>query len=170
MTDAAETSRSPVRPPLDALADSWEAAWVGRRVASFTDCCTGDVQYEDPVVVEPALGVEALAAHAKRLWQAFPDIRIERTGQRIGSAGFACLPWRVLGTHRGDLAGLPATGRFLTLHGIHYVEIADGRIRRARGFFDLYDAGAQLGLLPTRGGLGETALLLLRGFGLRPRA
>jgi len=76
----------------------------------------------------------------------------------------------VLGTHRGDLAGLPATGRFLTLHGIHYVEIADGRIRRARGFFDLYDAGAQLGLLPTRGGLGETALLLLRGFGLRPRA
>ena len=42
-------------------------------------------------------------------------------------------------------------------------------MRRARGFFDLYDAATQLGLLPARGGMGETALLMLRGFGLRRR-
>jgi hypothetical protein len=76
----------------------------------------------------------------------------------------------VLGTHRGDLGTmLPATERFVTLHGVHYVELSDGAVRRARGFFDLYDAAIQLGLLPERGGLGETALLLLRGFGLRRR-
>ena len=55
----------------------------------------------------------------------------------------------------------------MTLHGLHYIELSDGAVRRARGFFDLYDAATQLGLLPARGGLGETALLLLRGFGLR---
>lgn len=164
------TERSPARSALDELADSWEAAWTGRGGASFTDCCTGDVQYEDPVVVEPLVGVEALTAHAKRLWRALPDIRVEPTGQRIGAGRFGCLPWRALGTHKGDLASIPASGRFVTLQGVHYVEIADGRIRRARGFYDLYDAGVQLGLLPARGGLGETALLLLRGFGLRPRA
>ena len=58
----------------------------------------------------------------------------------------------------------------MTLHGVHYVELSDGAVRRARGFFDLYDAATQLGLLPARGGLGETALLLLRGFGLRRRS
>ena len=47
------------------------------------------------------------------------------------------------------------------------MELTDGRVRRARGFFDLYDGAVQLGLLPQRGGLGEAALLLLRGFGLR---
>ena len=31
-------------------------------------------------------------------------------------------------------------------------------------------AATQLGLLPARGGPGETALLLLRGFGLRRRS
>jgi hypothetical protein len=36
-----------------------------------------------------------------------------------------------------------------------------------RGFFDLYDAAVQLGVLPSRGSLGERALLVLRGFGLR---
>ena len=62
---------------------------------------------------------------------------------------------------------LPATDRFVVVHGLHYVELADGLVRRARGFFDLYDAATQLGLLPARGGLGEAALLLLRGFGVR---
>ena len=65
---------------------------------------------------------------------------------------------------------MPGTGRFLVLHGVHYVELADGRVKRARGFFDLYDAAVQLGLLPARGSLAETAVLLVRGFGLRPRA
>ena len=36
-----------------------------------------------------------------------------------------------------------------------------------RAFFDAYDAAVQLGVLPARGTLGERALLMLRGFGLR---
>ena len=80
------------------------------------------------------------------------------------------MPWRLLGTHRGEFAGLPASGRFVVLQGVHYLELTDGRVRRARGFFDLYDAAVQLGLLPSRGSLGESAVLLLRGFGLRPKA
>jgi hypothetical protein len=80
------------------------------------------------------------------------------------------VPWRAVGTHRGDIDILPASERFVTLHGLHYLELTDGLVRRARGFFDLYDAAAQLGLLPARGGLGETALLLLRGYGLRRRS
>ena len=59
------------------------------------------------------------------------------------------MPWRALGTHRGDIGSvLPASDRFVTLHGLHYLELSDGLVRRARGFFDLYDAATQLGLLP----------------------
>jgi hypothetical protein len=65
------------------------------------------------------------------------------------------------------LAGLPASNRFVVLQGVHYAELEDGRIRRARGFFDVYDAAVQLGLLPAHGSLGEKALLMLRGFGYR---
>ncbi|MEA2350072.1 MAG: hypothetical protein QOG86_1013, partial [Thermoleophilaceae bacterium] len=65
---------------------------------------------------------------------------------------------------------IPASGRFVVVHGLHYLEMHDGRVRRARGFFDLYEAAVQLGLLPSRGSLAETALLVFRGFGLRPRA
>jgi len=80
---------------------------------------------------------------------------------------YAAIPWRAAGTHTNAAGNLPATNRFLTVHGIHYLELRAGEVQRARGFFDLYGAATQLGLLPARGGIGETVLLLLRGFGLR---
>jgi SnoaL-like polyketide cyclase len=153
------------RGAVAALAERWRGAWTGR---GFEGCCTPDVSYEDPVTVEPLRGIEALDRQAVALGRAFPDLRLESTAPNLGDDGNACFPWRLLGTHKGQLgAMLPATNRFVTLHGLHYVEITDGKVRRARGFFDLYDAAVQLGLLPARGGIGEAALLLLRGFGVR---
>jgi hypothetical protein len=155
------------RGELDGLAERWRSGWQG---GGFEGCCTPDVSYEDPVAIDPLRGVEALDRHAVALRGAFPDLRVEATAPPLGRGSHACVAWRALGTHRGAIGVLPPTDRFVTLHGLHYLELADGGVRRARGFFDLYDAATQLGLLPARGGLGETALLMLRGFGLRRRA
>jgi predicted ester cyclase len=153
------------RGALDQLAEQWRAGWQG---AGFERCCTPDVSYEDPVAVDPLRRVEALDSHAATLRVAFPDLRVEATAPPLSRGEHVCVPWRALGTHRGEIATiLPASDRFVTLHGLHYLELSDGRVRRARGFFDLYDAATQLGLLPARGGMGETVLLMLRGFGLR---
>jgi len=150
---------------LDELAERWRAAWKG---AGFEGCCTPDVSYEDPVAVDQLRRVEALDRHAAALRAAFPDLRVEATAPPLSRGEHVCVPWRALGTHRHDIGPvLPATDRFVTLHGLHYLELSDGLVRRARGFFDLYDAATQLGLLPARGGMGETVLLMLRGFGLR---
>lgn len=155
----------PVRSEVDALAEQWLAAWSGAQ--RFASCCTADVSYEDPLLRMPISGPSALDERSEQLRHAFPDIRIERTAPALERGDHACLPWRALGTQRGEIAALPASDRFVTLHGLHYVELIDGRVRRARGFFDLYDGAVQLGLLPRKGGLGEAALMLLRGFGLR---
>ena len=151
---------------LDELAERWRAAWQGP-AGRFERCCTPDVGYEDPVSLVPLEGVEALEEYAKELREAFPDIRVEAAGESLDTDALACLTWRALGTHRGDLAGLPPSNRFVVLQGLHYAELEDGRVRRARGFFDLYDVSVQLGLLPAHGSLGEKALLMLRGFGYR---
>jgi steroid delta-isomerase-like uncharacterized protein len=150
---------------VDDLGSAWLRAWAGE--AAFGTCCAHDVQYEDPLSKEPLQGLDALERHAARLREAVPDLRIERTGEILASGAYACVPWRAAGTHKNGTAALPATNRFLALHGLHYLELSDGEVRRARGFYDLYDAATQLGLLPQRGGLGESVFLLLRGFGLR---
>jgi predicted ester cyclase len=101
------------------------------------------------------------------MWAAFPDARLERTGERLSNGEYVAAPCKLLATHKAALEGLPATNRFLVVHCVFYCEIGDERLIRVRAFFDLYDAAVQLGILPGRGTLGEKALLVLRGFGLR---
>jgi steroid delta-isomerase-like uncharacterized protein len=151
----------------DELIDGWEAAWSGKDEAAFAGVCSRKIHYEDPLTSEPLEGLDELVRHATRLWSAFPDARVEQTGERLTDQRFVAAPCKLLATHRAALNGLPATNRFLVVHAIFYCEIRRGRLLRVRGFFDLYDAATQLGILPGRGTLGEKALLMLRGFGLR---
>lgn len=157
----------PERGSLETLAEGWCAAWTGASGARFETCATHDISYEDPIAVEPLVGLEALSRHAQLLRATFPDARVELTSPALERGGHACFPWRLRGTHTGSSPELPATDRPAIVYGVHYAELVDGRIRRARGFFDLYDGAVQLGLLPGRGSIGELALMLVRGFGLK---
>jgi steroid delta-isomerase-like uncharacterized protein len=157
--------------PVDALIDRWEAAWCGGDVAAFAPLCDAAIQYEDPIAHAPLIGVDELAAHAELLWHAFPDVRVERAGERLVNpeGHVVAAPCKLAGTHRGALEGLPATRRFVVVHGVVWCELRAGRLLRVRAFFDRYDAAVQLGVLPASGTLGEKALLALRGFGVRAR-
>jgi steroid delta-isomerase-like uncharacterized protein len=160
-------SALPIPSAIDELIDRWQAAWSGKDSSAFAPICTADVHYEDPLTTEPLEGAAELGRHAARLWAAFPDARVERTGERLASSRFVAAPCKLLATHRAPLEGLPATNRFVVVHCVFYLELRDEYIQRVRAFFDLYDAAVQLGVLPARGTLGEKALLVLRGFGLR---
>lgn len=154
-------------PELDALIDGWQAAWSARDPAEFATVCTSGIAYEDPLTDQLLQGVDALRAHARRLWDGFPDARLERTGDRLSGGSFVAAPCKLLGTNREPIGGIPATNRFVVVHCVFYCEIQHERLLRVRGFYDVYDAATQLGILPRRGTLGEKALLMLRGFGLR---
>jgi steroid delta-isomerase-like uncharacterized protein len=152
---------------IEELFDGWEEAWSNKEPDAFTDLCAPEFHYEDPVTAEPVESLDELIEHAQALWTAFPDARLERAGTRLCDGTFAVAPGKLLGTHRAPLAGLPPTNRFVVVHVIVYCQLEAGRLKRVRAFFDLYDAATQLGVLPGRGSLGEKALLMLRGFGLR---
>lgn len=155
---------------VDELFDGWERAWSGRDPDAFAELCDPeDVHYEDPLTAEPLESADAIAAHARRLWAGFPDARLQRTGTRLSDGRYASAPMKLLGTHTQELEGLTPTHRFVIVHAIAYVELREGKLHRIRVFFDLYDAAVQLGVLPKPGTLGERALLMLRGFGLRQR-
>jgi steroid delta-isomerase-like uncharacterized protein len=151
----------------DLLIDRWEAAWSGKDPTAFAELCTAQIHYEDPLTGEPLQGSADLGRHAARLWSAFPDARLEKTGERLANGSFVAAPSKLLATHKAALEGLPATNRFVVVHCVFYCELKDGLLHRVRAFFDLYDAAVQLGVLPSRGTMGEKALLVLRGFGLR---
>jgi len=151
----------------DELMDGWERAWSGRNPAAFAPLCAPDFHYEDPLTAQPLESAAALARHAARLWAAFPDARLQRTGERLTDGRFLAAPVKLLANHTEPLEGLAPTGRFVIVHAVCYCELADGRLHRVRAFFDLYEAAMQLGVLPKPGTMSEKALLALRGFGIR---
>jgi steroid delta-isomerase-like uncharacterized protein len=154
----------------EALLEAFRGAWSGKDPAAFAPLCAEDVHYEDPLT-EPLTGAAELAAHAARLWAAFPDARVEATGPVMGAGEHLAAPVKLVATHRGELEGLPPTGRFLVAHAVLVCarHPESGLLWRVRAFFDAYGAGVQLGVMPERGSLGGKALLMLRGFGLRSR-
>lgn len=144
-------------------------AWTAHDADGFGPLCAPEVGYEDPTTPEPVEGAGAIAEHAARLWQAFPDARLEATGPTLTDGRYVAAPCKLLGSHRGSLDELPSSGRFVIIHGVLVAEVQDSRLTRVRVFFDRYDAAQQLGILPAPGTMGEKALLMLRGFGLRIR-
>jgi predicted ester cyclase len=153
--------------PIDDLIAGWRSAWSGRDPTAFADLCDANAQYEDPLTDGPLVGAAALGEHAARLWRGLPDARLESSGASVHDGAFVAAPCRLAGTHTELLAGLPPTGRFVSVQCLFYCELSGDLLRRVRGFFDLYDAAVQLGVLPARNTLGEKALLMLRGYGLR---
>jgi predicted ester cyclase len=149
------------------LFDGWERAWSGRDPHGFESVCAPGVHYEDPLTPEPITGVRELTEHARKLWDAMPDARVNSTGVRISDGTFACAPCRILGTHTGPLGRIHPTGRAVNVHAVVYAELEDGRFKRVRAFYDVYAAAMELGVLPKPGTAGERALLMLRGFGIR---
>jgi predicted ester cyclase len=156
---------------IDDLLEGFGQALVGRDRSAFAEFCALDVHFEDPFTTAPVRGCDALADHLAQLWVAVPDARVERTGETLSDGRFVAAPVRLSGTHTGELPSLPPTRRAFAVHAILYCELDPPRERlwRVRAFFDLYDASVQLGVLPAHGGLGEKALMVLRGFGLRAR-
>lgn len=154
---------------MDELLDSFQEAWSGRRRGAFAAVCAPDLHWTDPLGDGPLYGPEALADRAATLWKAFPDASLESAGERLASERFVAAPVLFTGTHKTSIGPIPATGRRITVHALLYCELDPPRERlwRVRAFFDTHDAAIQLGVMPERGSLGERAILLVRGFGLR---
>ena len=129
-------------------------------LALRADATLSSLAHPDVVVVPGGFGTRALMKDEAVLdW-----VRTAHESSQWTTS--VCTGALVLGA-AGILNGLPATNRFLVVHGIFYCEVRRNRLLRVRGFFDVYDAATQLGVLPAHGTMGEKALLVLRGFGLR---
>ena len=154
---------------VDAIVDRFQDAWTGRNRAAFAKACTIDVHYEDPLCDHP---LEGLDAHRRPRGPAVARVPDARDRAHRRAAERRPLRRRAGPRDRHPPRRPPAPAgdqERVSLHVVFYCELNVERERlcRVRAFFDAYDAAVQLGLLPRRGGVGERALLMLRGFGIR---
>jgi len=99
--------------------------------------------YESPT--ERMEGVEELRAFIQALRIAFPDLHL-RIEDQIAEGEKVTTKVTMSGTHRGDLLGLPETGRSIYLQGVIISRLEVGLIREEWELLDQLTLLQQLGI------------------------
>src|SRR5947209_18135752 len=105
-----------------------------------------DMRFRNPITAESdASGMHAVHS---AIFAGFPDVeyRIERMLSQGDSVVVECT---VVGTHQGEFAGVPATGRPMHLPVAFCVEVANGKVTDWRSYFDTATLMRQVGALST---------------------
>jgi steroid delta-isomerase-like uncharacterized protein len=123
---------------------AWNAHDVERIAAFYTEDCIK----EDVALGTSTRGKEEMNALHRRVFEAFPDLRIELTSS-FHTDDWAASEWVMSGTYSHQLPGLPpATGRSFSIRGSSIMKLHRGRISRVSDYWNLLSFLQQLGISP----------------------
>jgi predicted ester cyclase len=115
---------------------------------------TGDLALLDKFVApgyiehsEGFQGVEPFRQQITAFRAAFPDLRVTIQDLLTDGDRFASRT-SVTGTHTGDLMGMPATGKRISVEAVDIGRIADGQAQERWGGLNMYSMLTQLGVIP----------------------
>jgi steroid delta-isomerase-like uncharacterized protein len=92
-------------------------------------------------------GVEPFKQQITAFRAAFPDLRVTVEDLLIDGDRFASRT-TVTGTHAGDLMGMPASGRRISVEAVDIGRIENGQAKERWGGLNLYSMLTQLGVIP----------------------
>jgi steroid delta-isomerase-like uncharacterized protein len=115
---------------------------------------TGDVALLDKLVApdyiehsEGFQGVEPFRQQILAFRAAFPDLHVTIEDLLTDGDRFASRT-TVTGTHTGDLMGVPATGKHISVEAVDMGRIENGQAKERWGGLNMYSLLTQLGVIP----------------------
>ncbi len=115
---------------------------------------TGDLDLLDKLVApdytehsEGFQGVEPFRQQVTAFRAAFPDLRVTIEDLLTDGDRFASRT-TVTGTHTGDLMGMPATGKHISVEAVDIGRIENGLAKERWGGLNMYSMLTQLGVIP----------------------
>ena len=132
------------------LVRRYAQVWNPGNLGLLDELAAPDIVLSYPALPEPVRGIEALRQFLAAFHAAFPDGQYV-VEEEVAEGDKVVLRWRITGTHRGELLGIPPTGRPVAWGGIAIFTVANGRVVSERGEEDALGLMQQLGLLPAEG-------------------
>ena len=123
-----------------------EDHWNGRNPGLVGELFAPNVVLETPD--GPIAGHDGVLGLLQTYQTAFPDFH-DSIEALLDAGDQVILQWRFTGTHRGSLAGIPASGRKVNAGpGIAIIRVEGGKISSGQFVWDRYDLLQQMGVLP----------------------
>ena len=126
----------------------YERGWVEGLnrgdVSAADDAFARDCVVHVTGAAEPIRGVDAWKEVVAGLLAGFPDLHFT-IDDRIASGDKVAMRWHARGTHRGPFGGVAATGRRVSIEGVLFDHVVDGKVVERWEQWDLAALMQQIG-------------------------
>jgi steroid delta-isomerase-like uncharacterized protein len=122
---------------------SVEEIWNKGNLTAMEEFYSNAINHVDPLLPETR-GIEAVKKVAAMAHTAWPDIRYT-IDDLIAEGDKVVMRWTVRGTHKGELLGIPATGKQFEATGTTTNRLAGGKIVESWVSWDALGMLKQLG-------------------------
>ena len=101
----------------------------------------------DPSIPEPLRGPDGFKENVATYLAAYSDARIT-VDEQIAEGDKVATRWTGRGTHDGDLMGVGPTGKQVTVSGLTFSRIANGKVVEEYTNWDTFGMMQKLGVVP----------------------
>ena len=149
MTPTTDPQFSATFPEEARAVETMYQAFTDKKPDLLDEACTPDWQ-DIPLMPGQAPGPAGLKQLMPGFWQAFPDLKIV-VHDLVASPGRVGVRASIVGTHLGEIHGVPPTGRpvVIALHEFHHLRA--GRITHTWHLEDWFGLLHQVGAWPPAG-------------------
>ena len=120
----------------------------GKLDAADEIIASGAIDHNPPPGID-GTGPEGLKRVAGMFRAAFPDLTLTAEDM-VAEGDLITVRWSSTGTHKGELMGIPATGKTVNISGMDMMRMKDGKIVEHWGIMDDLGMMQQLGLIPAK--------------------
>lgn len=124
-----------------------QEVWGEGNLHAIDELVTPNFRIYYPLLRETVHGPEAFKQVIIRIHAGLSDV--EAVSEEVIAEGDqVVVRWTLRGIHAGEIQGIPPTGKHLTLTGIGFYRLTDGKIVEERGEEDALGYMQQLGVIP----------------------
>lgn len=125
-------------------ASRWARSWTRHDPEALADLFAPDAEYDDVAFGIVSRGSDGVRGWAESFLASFPDLVVDIVSE-LAVDGDEVVEWLMSGTHAGEFAGLPPSGRNFEVRGVSILRVREGRITRCSDYWDLGTVRRQLG-------------------------
>ena len=120
----------------------------GGNLALIDELSTNDlVDHEEGLPGQPP-GKEGVRFFVNAIRSAFPDIKVKTIEPYLADGDMEACHVVLTGTHGGEMAGIPATGKTVEFGGTDIIRVVDGKVAEHWGTTDNMRLMQQIGAIP----------------------
>jgi predicted ester cyclase len=127
----------------------FDEVWNGGRIDVIDEIITPDAVDHNPNPGQPP-GSEGVKWLVRVFSSAFPDMHFDLQDQ-VAEGDKVVSRWVLSGTQQGELFGIPATGKRISITGIDIVSVIGGKMTEHWVSIDQLGMLQQLGVVPAPG-------------------